>query len=215
MNKPARPPLGSLVPLSAGLDRLPPRRRWDHRYAGLQAGARSQPVPFVAACLPGLPERGPALDIAAGAGRHTIALAQWGLQVDAVDISWQGLRLARERAVKAGLTPGRQVRFIVADVERPWLPHRRYAVVVVTFFLYRPLFALIKERLLPGGRLVYESFTVQQATAPNQSRPIRPELLLKPNELRQEFSGFEILFYDEGVHNGKATAQLFAQKPGG
>ena len=71
-------------------DRLPSRQRWDHRYASLPPKARLEPTAFVAACLPKLPGRGWALDIAAGAGRHTIALAQHGLQVEAVDISGQG-----------------------------------------------------------------------------------------------------------------------------
>jgi SAM-dependent methyltransferase len=212
MTKPANSPPGSFAPSALTADRLPPRQRWDHRYGTLSPEARVEPTPFVAACLPKLPAKGRALDVAAGAGRHTIALAQRGLQVDAVDISTQGLRLARARALAAGLTPGEQLRFIVADIERPWLPHRDYEVILVSFFLHRPLFQLIKERLGPGGWLVYETFTVEQKTIPSR-RPKRYELLLKVNELKRAFSDFEVLFYDEGVHNKKVTAQLLARKP--
>jgi SAM-dependent methyltransferase len=152
------------------------------------------------------------LDIAAGAGRHTIALAQHGLQVDAVDISGEGLRLARTRAVAAGLTPGKQVRFIIANLERAWLPRQNYDVILVSFFLHRPLFPLIKARLRPGGWLIYETFTVEQARL-STGRTFRRNFLLEPGELRKRFSDFEILSYTEGLHRNKATAQLLARKP--
>ncbi len=209
MSKPAKLS-GSFAPSAITTDRLPPRQRWDHRYATLLPQARLEPTPFVTACLSKLPERGLALDIAAGAGRHTIALAQHGLQVDAVDISEQGLRLARARALAAGLIPGRQIQFIIADLERAWLPRRDYDVILVSFFLHRPLFSLIKDRLRPGGWLVYETFTLEQAKI-FPHRPLRPDFLLQQGELRQAFGTFEILSYNEGLHNKKATAQLLGR----
>jgi SAM-dependent methyltransferase len=172
-----------------------------------------EPLPFVTACLPKLPQSGHALDIAAGAGRHSLALARHGLQVDAVDISWHGLRLARQRALAAHLSPGRQIRFIVADVERPWLPQAGYEVILVSFFLYRPLFPLIKARLKPGGWLVYETFLAGAEPAPD-GHAVRREFLLEPDELNDAFVDFEIRFYAENREQAKATAQLLAQKPG-
>lgn len=194
------------------VDRLPPRQRWNHRYADLPPDARFVPTPFVTGCLPHLPPTGRALDIAAGAGRHVIGLARHGLRVDAVDISEHGLALAQQRwrAVTPPLPHPPQL--IVADIERPWLPHAAYDVVLVSFFLHRPLFPLIKTRLRPGGWLIYESFTVEQADAPPH-HPIRPHFLLAPHELKNAFADFDLLFYDEGWHHGKATAQLLARKP--
>ncbi len=192
------------------------RAKWDQRYAGLAQERRLDPTPFVAACLPGLTPAGRALDVAAGAGRHVLALARQGWPVDAVDISWQGLQRARKRLSAAGLS--HQARFIVADVERPWLPHSRYRLILVSFFLYRPLFPLLQQRLEPGGWLVYETFTVDQFLRAQQETshpPSQREFYLEQNELRQSFSNFDILFYDEGEHNRKFTAQLLARKPAG
>jgi SAM-dependent methyltransferase len=146
--------------------------------------------------------------VAAGAGRHSSALAQHGLQVDAVDISGQGLRLAQQRAKEAGVS----IRFIVADIERPWLPQRRYEVILVSFFLYRPLFPLIKARLQPGGWLIYETLTTAQQVGCGD-QPICPGFLLEPDELRAAFADFEILFYTEADHGNRTTAQLLARKP--
>lgn len=188
------------------------RQRWDARYATLPAPARLEPTPFVAACLPKLPEQGRALDVAAGSGRHALALARRGFTVDAVDISWQGLRLAQQQALEAQLIPGRQIHFIVADVERPWLPRRFYQVILVSRFLYRPLFPFIKERLVTGGWLIYETFIASPDKSPG-SHSLRPEFWLKPGELRAAFSDFEILVYDEDEAGDKSAARLLARKP--
>jgi 2-polyprenyl-3-methyl-5-hydroxy-6-metoxy-1,4-benzoquinol methylase len=187
---------------------LSPRQRWDERYAVFSPEDRREPTPFVVACLPQLPQQGKALDVAAGAGRHSLALAQHGLQVDAVDISCQGLRLAQQRAKAAGVS----IRFIVADIERPWLPQRRYEVILVSFFLYRSLFPLIKERLQPGGWLIYETLTTAQQIGCGD-QPIQRGFLLEPDELRAAFADFEILFYAEADHGDRTTAQLLARKP--
>ncbi|MEW5958695.1 MAG: class I SAM-dependent methyltransferase [Chloroflexota bacterium] len=199
-------------PASLAEDHLPPQQRWDRRYANLPADARTKPTPFVADILPRLPTAGQALDVAAGAGRHAIALAWHGLRVDAVDISVQGLQLARRRALAAGLESGRHIRFMAADLERPWLPAGQYDVILVSFFLHRPLFPLLKACLSPGGWLAYETFTTNQKITPN-NQPIRRELLLRPGELRQAFSDLEILSYTEDEHNDRATARLLARKP--
>jgi len=188
------------------------RQKWNRRYADLAPDERNNPTRFVQSCLPKLPQQGRALDIAAGAGRHSLALARHGLRVDAVDISGQGLWLARQRALEAQLPPG-QIQFIVANVERNWLPLAQYRVILVSFFLHRPLFALIKKRLRPGGWLIYETLLVDSDGQSGRQQPTRPEFLLQPGELREAFFDFDILLYDEGAHGNRATAQLLAQKP--
>lgn len=198
-------PLPSTLIPSSNLDS--PRQRWDERYADLSFKDRREPTSFVMACLPQLPHQGHALDVAAGAGRHSLALARHGLQVDAIDISAQGLYRAQQRAQQFAAT----IRFIVADIERPWLPQRSYNVILVSFFLYRPLFPLIKDRLCSGGWLVYETLTIAQKDS-SHTQPMRPEFLLQPGELKDTFADFEILFYDEGQHERGVTAQLLARK---
>ncbi|RMF01087.1 MAG: class I SAM-dependent methyltransferase [Chloroflexi bacterium] len=201
----------SLLSLKHAVKHLPPRKKWDTRYAALHPAARLEPSPFVQASLPRLPAGGPALDIAAGAGRHSLALARRGFVVDAVDISWQGLRLAQQRAATTGLSD--RVRCIVGDVEHGWLPRQNYAVILVSYFLYRPLFPLIHERLLPGGWLIYETFTLTQLDQPYHPGSTREEFYLRPNELRHAFAGLTVVTYHEGRHQDRFTAQLLARKP--
>ena len=132
--------------------------------------------------------------------------------MDAIDISWQGLQLIRQRALEARFSP-QQIRFILADIEYTWPLRCQYDVILVSFFLHRPLFPIIKSCLLPGGWLIYETFTVEQLNQPDRPRLARSDFYLKSGELQNAFSDFEILFYNEGDHKGRATAQLLAQKP--
>jgi tellurite methyltransferase len=200
----------SFVPgglFSAG--RLPDRQRWDHRYATLEPGRRTEPLPFLSTCLRQLPARGYALDVAAGAGRNSVALAEHGLTVDAVDLAWQGLR----RAVTLARQRGVRINPIVLDLSRGWLPRRGYDVVVNTFFLQRDLIPAIKAALKPGGWLVFETFTRAQLDITEQRVRDR-SYLLKADELRQLFSDFVVLHYWEGIEENRATARLLARKPG-
>lgn len=62
------------------------RDKWQQMYTSGRYRARSEPGELVRQWLPVLP-RGRALDIACGAGRHALCLAQNGYRVDAVDIA--------------------------------------------------------------------------------------------------------------------------------
>lgn len=194
----------------------PARNKWDRRYAGRTLEDLKEPTPFLISCLPELPITGLVLDVAAGDGRHSFILAQRGLRVDAVDISWQGLRLARQRAAQAGLWPG-SIQFVVADLELAWLPLRVYDVVLVSFFLFRPLLPVIKDRLRPGGWLLYETRVEPLPDNPLASQ--RRDFWLKPRELLDAFSDFDVLRYDETHRHrpegcrGGVTARLMARKP--
>jgi len=189
--------------------RLSDRQRWDHRYAAFKPGERVKPVPFLVACLPHLPSRGRALDVAAGAGRNSVALAEHGLTVDAVDVSWQGLRRAVELARQRGV----RINPVVLDLSRGWLPPRRYEVVVNTFFLLRELVPAIKRVLKPGGWLVFETLTIAQLEITPHRAGDRA-YLLEPGELLRLFDDFVILDYWEGREGDRATARLLARKPG-
>ncbi len=188
-------------------DNLGDRERWDQRYATLEPEKRNTPTPFVLACLPHLPRHGFALDVAAGNGRHSVALAEHGLQVDAIDIAWQGLRKARARAQRHNV----QLNTVVLDLKRGWLPLRRYDVVVNSYFLLRNLIPAIQAALRPGGWLVFETFTIHQlALTPHRFRT--GDFLLAPGEALQLFDQLDIVDYWEGEEDGKATARLLGRR---
>src|SRR4051812_30979173 len=95
---------------------------------------------------------GPVLDLAAGSGRHARYIKGLGRSVVAVD---------RDVSRLGDLAGDAQIEVIAADLEggAPWpLGERRFAGIVVTNYLHRPLFPRIAAALQPGGVLLYETF---------------------------------------------------------
>jgi SAM-dependent methyltransferase len=112
------------------------------------------------------------LDFASGSGRHArLALAR-GFRVLAVD---------RDRAL-LDMGEVKDLELRVEDLEsgRWSFSAERFQVVVVTNFLHRPRLDLLPELLEPGGRLVYETFALGNAT---YGKPSNPSFLLQPDEL--------------------------------
>jgi SAM-dependent methyltransferase len=124
------------------------RARWEGKYkAGVHA--EREPDPILARALAFAPPKGRALDVACGRGRHAIALARRGYDVDAVDISPLGLASARERA--AGLP----IRWIEADLDGWEPPPAAYAVIVCVDFTDERLIPRLLRALAPDGILAY------------------------------------------------------------
>ena len=102
--------------------------------------------------------------------------------------------------------------------ERPEFPANAYDVILVSFYLHRPLFPWLIEALKPHGVLLYETFTIENYI--RHRHPRRWVFCLAPNELLRLTSVLRVLSYDEGEHEGSHgmgsvfTAQLVAQKPG-
>lgn len=199
---------------------------WDERFrAGDHAGA--EPDPFLAQLEdyaelfpPGHragpqtagPKAGPkaagpkALDLACGAGRNAVYLAERGWDVAACDISLEGLRraqaLARERGVGLQL--------FCQDLSTVRLPAEHFDLVICFFYLLRELFPQIKATLRPHGLVVFKTYTTDQLRFPG--RPRHPLHMLQPQELLGAFREFRVLTYQEIVKD-RGVAQLIAQKP--
>jgi SAM-dependent methyltransferase len=123
---------------------------------------------------------GAVLDVASGAGRHARFFASLGHPVTAID---------RDAAALDALADEPLVTRIVADIEgAPW-PLRtdeKFAAVVVTNYLHRPLFGQLISSLAPGGVLVYETFAQGNETV---GKPSNPAFLLAPGELLEVVRG--------------------------
>jgi rhodanese-related sulfurtransferase len=158
--------------------------------------------------------RGLALDLAMGEGRNGIYLATRGYDVDGVDANPRAVETARAGARKLGAP----IRAILGNVEDGTyiIPIDAYDLIVVFNYLYRPVFKDIKDGVAPGGGVIYQTYTVDQ---PRFGRPTNPDYLLKPNELKEVFSDWEILRYRELIGpsraNGeaRAIAGIIARKP--
>jgi SAM-dependent methyltransferase len=141
-----------------------------------------------------LVERGPVLDVACGAGRNAVFFAERGLEVVAVDREPQSIH---------------GVHFVRADLEggSPWpFAGRRFAAIVVTNYLHRPLFPQLAAAVDEGGVLIYETFMVGNE---RYGKPSNPNFLLRPGELLEAFATLTPVAFEQGFveRPGKAMVQ--------
>ncbi|HEY7611070.1 MAG TPA: class I SAM-dependent methyltransferase [Alphaproteobacteria bacterium] len=147
------------------------------------------PSPWVARFLALAPAGGRILDLAAGGGRHTRLARARGYAATAVDIDVSGLAHFRGDAA---------VEIIAADLESgPWpLGERRFAGVIVTNYLHRPLLPRLVAAVEEGGVLIYETFAQGNEAF---GKPSSPDFLLKPGELLDAVRGeLTVVAYEHG-----------------
>ena len=153
-------------------------------------GRLDAPSPWVVRFAPAVPERGAVLDLACGTGRHARHFLQRGHPVTAVDRYGAGVA---DLLGSAGFT------LIEADLESggAWpAGERKFAAVVVTNYLYRPILPDIVGAVAEGGVLIYETFAEGNARF---GRPSNPDFLLRPGELLRAVAGeLTVVAYEHG-----------------
>jgi SAM-dependent methyltransferase len=155
----------------------------------------------------------PVLDLACGDGHNGIFLAKEGFQVIFADRSEEALAQVRDRLEAEGMAATLWHVDLEMKDAAP-LSGRTFSAVLVFRYLHRPLIPAIREALMPGGILVYETFTAAQAQF---GKPKNPDHLLKAGELPSLFRDWEVIHAFEGITGEppKAIAQLVCRKPQG
>jgi SAM-dependent methyltransferase len=146
------------------------------------------PSPWIERFAPLIAPGGEVLDLAAGGGRHARFLLARGHPVVAVDRDISQLTGCRHPLLGV----------LEADLEAgAWpFPDRRFAGVVVTNYLHRPLLAKIVAAVAPGGVLLYETFAVGNE---RHGRPANPDFLLREGELLEAVAGrLTVVAYEHG-----------------
>jgi len=185
------------------------REHWNQKYRE-SPDHWLEPDPFLLRAfseyvLPVFPHGGRALDLAGGAGRHSIWLAKQGWEVTLIDISDTALEQARQNAGPLA----QHIHTVVDDLTRFKASQTKFDLVVAFYFLERRIIPEVLKALRPGGVLIYKTHTVVQANLGNG--PKNPSHLLQNEELPQLVAGLRLLHYREVVEK-KATAELVARK---
>jgi len=169
------------------------RRQWDERYAAKEQTFLREPNRLIVEEI-GTAERGRALDLATGEGRHAVWLASLGWHVVAVDFSEAGLRRAQARARQEG----HAVNLVLADVHTLPLPPAFFDLVLTAFFHPAPaerttLYPAMAQALAPGGTLLLVSYDIANLTE-GTGGPQNREWLLDPPVLAAELEalGLEV-----------------------
>jgi SAM-dependent methyltransferase len=167
------------------------RDRWNERWRERGAEARSEPNRFLVEEISELPA-GHALDLACGAGRNAIWLAERGWRVTAVDYSEVGLAEARRRSAERGV----DVDWILADVT-DWLPPRHAFDLVCVLYLQLPaderrlVLSRAAAGLAPGGTILVVGHDLANLTE-GYGGPTSVDVLYTPDDLVADLTGLAV-----------------------
>ena len=198
-----------------GNDQHPDKIKWNKKYAekGLDS-FEIRPAEWLRAHQPLLEgqEKGAALDLACGNGRHAFYLAQLGFEVDAVDISDVAISWLTQQARQQNLAVNPKI----MDLSQDPLPEETYQVIVCFNYLERCLFPAIQQALVPRGLLFFE--TVYRDDIAILGSKMNPRFVLDYNELLNTFLNLRVLEYREQIlysqtlQKERAYASLIARK---
>ena len=186
------------------------RDKWNKRYAE-DSDRKVIPATLLENWIEYVP-RGKALDIACGSGCNALFMARAGFDVDAVDISSEGLKKASASAQEQGL----HINWIEHDLEQPCSFATDYQLIVIMWYVNLPLISRLCDCLTPGGYLICEEHLL---TGIDVAGPRNPEFRVAPGQLRKVVSTLNVLLDEESIEandDGEeiASVRVVARKPG-
>jgi SAM-dependent methyltransferase len=185
-------------------------RDWDKRYRLREHAAsdfEAGPTPLLMETAVAL-QPGNALDLASGAGRNSLWLAEHGWDVTAVDGAGAAIEILRSRAMERGA----KIAAVVADLEKGEfeIEPSRWDLIAILYYLQRNLFEPAKHGVARGGILI----SIVHMNQPGEADgPFR----LRPGEHENYFAGWEIIHLREGpaidpAHR-RAVSEIVARRP--
>jgi 2-polyprenyl-3-methyl-5-hydroxy-6-metoxy-1,4-benzoquinol methylase len=170
---------------------LEDRERWNAKFLSGDAQSTEPDPLLVEIATPLAPGR--ALDLAGGAGRHALWLAQHGWNVVLSDISDQGLAIAARRATETDIHL--TIRRESAAETMAWASASEpFDLIVVFWFLLREYLAALPALLSPSGLVVDKTFTSEHARFATGDSP---HYALHPGELQTAFPTLDTILYRE------------------
>ena len=147
------------------------------------------PSPWLLECLKNIKVKKNkiALDLACGYGRHSYELAKQGFNVLALDNDEEKLSKVADKKIITCKT----------DVENfiNWpLSEKKFDLIIVFNFLFRPIFPNIINSLNNGGYLIYETFNVGHSRF---GSPKNKKYLLQYEELKKLTTGLSLIAYED------------------
>jgi SAM-dependent methyltransferase len=194
------------------------RDAWNRRYAEPEIALEARPNRTLVAEVAGLPP-GRALDLACGAGRNAVWLAEQGWEVTGVDWAETGLARARELAAERRV----RVAWIAADLLE-WEPPAGAFDLVILFYLQVPaadrrvVLRRAAEALAPGGTFLLVAHDLRNLSE-GVGGPSKASVLYTPEDVVADLPGLEIERAEriyrgvEGEHRPAIDALVRARRP--
>ena len=127
------------------------------------------------------------LDIGCGEGRHSLAAAELGAEVVAIDRAEERIESGRATAEQRRLS----IDWHAVDLEGEWPDLGQFNVVLIFNYLDRQRWPQFVEAVAPGGVLMVETFLTAQRDL--GWGPQSDEHLLRPGELARLVAPLEII----------------------
>lgn len=197
------------------------QNQWDERYANQEYIYGTEPNNFLKEKLHSL-KPGRILLPAEGEGRNAVYAATLGWKADAFDQSIEGQKKTIQLADRKNVS----VNYAILSLS-DWNPKPDEYDCIALIFVHLPEELRKKvhrsaiKALKPGGKLIFEAFSVNQLTR-GSGGPKNIELLFTIDQIKSDFAGlWEIeiqetkVILDEGpLHQGLADViQLCCNKP--
>jgi SAM-dependent methyltransferase len=167
------------------------REDWNRKHGEAGPLFGVEPNRFLVAEVAGL-EPGTALDLACGAGRNAVWLAEQGWTVTAADFS----EVALENAGRLSAERGVEVDWVLADL-REWQPAPRGFDLVVVLYLQLPsdergvVLGRAAEAVAPGGTVLVIGHDLQNLNG-GHGGPKDPRVLFSPDQVVADLAGLEV-----------------------
>jgi predicted O-methyltransferase YrrM len=184
---------------------------YNNIYANPSPGFNTHPNALLVSAVAGRPP-GRALDVGTGQGRNAVFLATQGWDVTAVDLSDEGLEIARRNAERAGV----HLRTVLAGNDAFDFGTATWDLMVMTYvpvpLTTSSYVKRISDALRPGGLIVIESF------ASDATEDGRTPVDIDPADLQRAFAGFRVLHFadtlamPDWLEDETRLAQLIAKK---
>jgi SAM-dependent methyltransferase len=167
------------------------REDWNRKHGEAGPLFGVEPNRFLVSEVDGL-EPGRALDLACGAGRNAVWLAEQGWTVTGADFSDVALANARGLAAERGV----EVEWVQADL-LDWEPPPQAFDLVAVLYLQlpaeerQPVHARAANAVAPGGTLLVVGHDLQNLNG-GHGGPQDPRVLFTPDEIAAELPGLQV-----------------------
>lgn len=188
------------------------RERWDRRYQENPDRCGTSHRTILDLARPLLPETGRAVDVACGTGHNAVRLAQFGLDVLAVDVSGVALELVQANAKAARVK--KRVKTLRHDVLQGLDGASKldgpFDVVTMSYFHAPTLLPELARRLAPGGVLIAEVPNVGNIALGHERPP--PAFLWEHRELLVAARGLHVDLFADALVGDRAVSRLIARR---
>ena len=188
------------------------RERWDRRYEQNPDRCGTSHRTILDLARPLLPETGRAVDVACGTGHNVVRLAQFGLDVLAVDVSGVALELVRANAQAAQVDD--RVSTLRHDVPEGLDDASEldgpFDVITMSYFHAPELLPRLARRLASGGVLIAELPNVGNIALGHERPP--PAFLWKHDEVLVAARGLHVDLFADALVGDRAVSRLIARR---